>query len=350
MRKSKSCYPQLKRGTDYKLLKYIGKGMYGLVVLAQHRPTNKLHVLKIATKLDRSKDREKEIKDHMHDFIREHVMQHHAYILLKNSATTTCRVPRPVGYLKYILEGRPRYAMVGEFVEANEKYEKGAITMQTALEHDFLSIPYWASIFENLIKAVKILQGQDIYHLDINPRNLLLKFSKDLHKAPTPYLIDFGFSTRQKDSRRELRGNVIIPDPGLTKEPDYSHSSYYPNIPPENFTDKRPHKSADLYAISYLIKLLCNYFPQLATVSRFIEDFRSKSPDNRESFDQFLANLMAAFGADVADLSDHRGISPDAADGRDPRQDAIEISDSDDAIVIMDSDDDEPSNKRQRAE
>ena len=304
------------RGTDYELLSYIGKGMHGLVALARHTPTNELHILKIATKFDSSKDRETEIKDHMHDFMREHMLQHHAYISLEDSATTTCRVPKPVGYLKFMLEGRPRYMIVGKFVGAEKDSLKAAITVETALSKDFLSVKDWVKVFEMLMEAVKILQGQDIYHLDINDSNVLLNFSNGLDKAPTPYLIDFGFSTRQKDSRRESRGSVIIPDPRQALFASFDTRTSYPNVPPENFTAQRPHETADLYGISQLINLLCGRLKKanqpLQTVSRFITDFRNKTPDNRESFDQFRDNMIAAFTTDIQHLSVQAHSSRDA--------------------------------------
>ena len=236
--------PQLLSGKDYTLITSyrwpvcVGKGSFGVALLAIENDSKKLVVVKLILRQDAR----------LIDLLTEYALQRSAWHTLKDG----CSAPEIKGIM--ILKDEARlerdffpYLLVQDFCGFTSGGVR-SLTLKAALEehskNPMFTKTQWEDICLKLLRGVNQLQKQNIHHLDIHSENILLQMEGNGLKV---FFIDFGLSMGSWSSGIE----------GIFKEPPfYSHGATH--TAPELFTRSRPLKTSDFFSCAYLIEEIAN--------------------------------------------------------------------------------------------
>ena len=175
--------------SDFTILKELGTGSFGKVMLVQHNKTNALYALKVIDKRQLTKEVEK------NDLIRE------VEIMYK------IHHPNIVKLFGHFEDNTNCYLLM-EFIEGGELYSYIPEDGQPKLSTDQI-----ATIVRDVISAIYYLHNMkpQIIHRDIKPENILISSNM---KAK---LTDFGWSTYIKpgDVRNSICGTPVYMAPEM---------------------------------------------------------------------------------------------------------------------------------------
>lgn len=207
---------QRKVGSDYKIGQVLGQGAYGKVVLVKHRQTDALRAMK-------------SMKKKMFKNLKISSLIEEVELLTKLDHPNIVKV---FG----LYEDDTHYRIITEFCSGGELFEK-------IQNEDFFSERKAAKYMKEILSALSYLHGKGVVHRDIKAENVLFE-SRNNNSALK--LIDFGVSTKFKDSQSE-------------KMKDTLGTPYY--IAPEVLKGSYDNK-CDVWSCGVLLYiLLCGYPP-----------------------------------------------------------------------------------------
>ncbi|CAL2028925.1 unnamed protein product [Caenorhabditis brenneri] len=164
----------MKGGTEYNIVRTLGEGAYGQVILVEKRenPNKKIALKKIVPRDERTLEM---INSEVH------VLQ------------TLKRIKRHPNVIKLfgMKTDNIKYCISMEYVDGGELFEK--ISAEMSLE----KVKFF---FRQLVDGLFFLHENGVVHRDIKPENLLLT------KSDTLKIADFGFSTfyRKENGEEEM--------------------------------------------------------------------------------------------------------------------------------------------------
>ena len=160
---------------DYKLIKKLGSGTFGMVYKVKHKPTGSYRAMKVV------KRDTVNYQDDEKTFLKE--------IEILSSLDH----PNIMKIYEYYLD-EINYYVMSELFTGGELYDQ-IYKINHYNEADT------ALIMEQLFSAVAYLHSKNIVHRDIKPENILLETS-DITKEPFIKLIDFGTANYVKDKEK----------------------------------------------------------------------------------------------------------------------------------------------------
>ena len=250
----------------------------------------------------------------MHKILNEFRFQEKAHHVLHGSV---CTVPKPIGFLR--LKSNPRwknylrYVIVSEFCGVLPTVPIGldlaAVLNCEHHENSILNKSEWKEIILALIDALKLLQDNDIYHIDLQPQNIMLQFL-DEGKSVFPVIVDFGRGTNSRNWYKRFKG-------------DHDEHKW---IDPLLFQYQgNPHPTTDLYSLSYTISLISEKI-QLTSLQNEMQNYMKLEPSERPEHQEFRDLVNKCFDEHKQSL--YGEVDPNQTAKHSPR-----LNDNDEPMV-----------------
>ena len=255
------------RDKDYKA-HCVGSGTWGHILLAREHSTGSHVVVKIS-------------KEPLQFNLPEFCLQQHAKGILGEST------PQFKGFLQGIHNNVPYYLPVMQFCPVTPD-ARVALTVSEALDQHHMGKPIltkdeWLSLSLTTLELVNRLNLNNIYHLDLNLRNILIVFGEN--DVPRPIVIDYGLSRYGRSD--EGNGSMFNPNP-------QAHITFA-QVAPECFVQDYPEESTDLYGAVYILSTICAEIFGLHGIQEKLGYERSKPPSERPGYEELKLYTQLIF-------------------------------------------------------
>ena len=226
----------------------------------------------------------------------EYMMQHDAH---KRTYFGTCTVAKPLGIIRYNT-GNPgpdkspfAYLMVITFCPVVSE-TCHTVTLAKALQAQstvkpLLTVIEWRNVCKYLIEGFNTLQRNDIYHNNVHPSNILLRF----HENSVQPMIT-GFTNSSRATAINWSPSKPLPKALYTYIPTAHH------IAPELFQQAFPLPTSDLYGVSLAIEAICVAIRFFRTAS-LMRQYRQKNPSQRDNHAVLLHKMQLEMTNDLQD-------------------------------------------------
>ena len=294
---SRNPKPEILNGIRFIATHKIATGGQGVVLLARREGEEEdgnRYVLKIPLSVK---------KTHLKRTLYEYMLQQHAYSLLKG----TCTVPEPIGLIKKRIGTSEAYIQVGRF-QAMYPGATASIQLVDAMRHHrrcpLLTIRQWRDVCLSLITAFETLQANDIYHNDIKPNNILLRFYEN---NVEPVIIDFGLASRSNNHMwcKNADGTISF----KRKRTEEERLRDVPYICPILCQQKNPIPTCDLFSVVYMIEGVATCV-QLPTIASYCDMYVQYNPLARPGFQEVFDVMKKYFHAEL-----HGGVVVEEREG-----------------------------------